>query len=307
MGRADDRTLAAIAEANHGVFTRAHARSVGLSSQEIRHRLDTGQWRPLHEVVYRLAGTPMTWKSLLLAACWAGGFRAVASHRSAASLWGFAGGRRGVAEITCPRWRRAQHDGLVVHESKALAHGDLTPCGGIPTTTPDRTLLDLGAVRQPSIVEMAFDGALNRGLTTVSSVRRTLDRLGKQGRNGAGVLREILERHYGRPAVPESEMETMLFQALRRAGIPTPVPQHDVMFGGEFVARVDAAYPALRIAIEYDSVEHHSGRDKLLADTDRRNRLWAIDWLPVTATVTDLKDGGRKICAAINGARRRAA
>ncbi|MBA2326678.1 MAG: hypothetical protein H0V95_08550 [Actinobacteria bacterium] len=86
-------------------------------------------------------------------------------------------------EITCPRWQRARHEGLRVHETKALDPIDLTFRDGIPITTPERLLLDLGAVCHQSVVEMAVDSAEHGGLVTVSSMRRTLERLGRPGRN----------------------------------------------------------------------------------------------------------------------------
>jgi hypothetical protein len=153
---------------------------------------------------------------------------------------------------------------------------------------------------------MALDRAENVGLVTQTSVRHTLERLGRQGRNGAGVLRGLLDLHEARLAEPESEMETRVFQILRRNGFPEPVPQYEIRDRGRFVARVDAAYPELKIAIEYDSDLHHSGREKLARDNERRNRLWAADWFPVTATLDDVRRGAPLLCAAIRGARRRA-
>ena len=58
-----------------------------------------------------------------------------------------------VVELTCPRWRRGQHDGLVVHESKAFDIADIVLIGVIPTTRVPRTLLDLGALHGPMTVE----------------------------------------------------------------------------------------------------------------------------------------------------------
>ena len=307
MTREADQQLARVAAGQHSIFTFAHARLAGLTADQVHNRIATKQWIPLYEQSYAVAGVSISWKGHLLAACWAGGFRAAVSHRSAAALHGLPGGRRNIVELTCPRWRRARHDGLHVHETNVVEAVDLIYVDSIPVSTPERTLLDLGAVCHPSVVEMAVDAAENRGLVTVSGLRRTLQRLGRPGRNGAGVLRRILTQQYGRPAVPESEMETMLFQVLRRHGLPEPIPQYEVRDArGGLVARVDAAYPDLRIAIEYDSVKHHSGKHKLLADSARRNRLWAAEWLPLTATYPELRDGGARVCSAISGARRRA-
>jgi hypothetical protein len=305
MNRSADDLLLAFAEGHHAVFRGAHARLCGLSKRQIAGRIELGLWRRLYDDVYIAAGAPLTWKGALLAACWAGGFRAAASHRSAAALWNLPGGRQSIVEITCPRWRRARHNGLVVHETKALDGVDIAEVEGIPVTTPERTLLDLGAVRHTSVVEMALDKAENHGLVTGASLQATLNRLAKSGRNGAGTLRCLLERHDQRRRPPESEMETMLIQCLRRNGWPEPVPQHVIRQAGAFVARVDAAYPQWRIAIEYDSDEHHGGHTARYRDHERRLRVIAAGWFPVEALLPDVRSGGTKLCAALQSARNR--
>ena len=299
---ADERLLAFAAE-HHAVFRGTHARLCGLTDRQISGRIALGLWLRVYEDSYVAAGAPLTWKGALLAACWAGGFRAAASHRSAAALWGLAGGRRSIVEITCPRWRRAKQQQLVVHETKALEGIDIAQVEGIPVTTPERTLLDLGAVCHESVVEMALDGAEHRGLVTRESVEATLDRLGKRGRNGAGTLRRLLDAHDSDRRTPESEMETMLIQCLRRNGWPEPVPQYEIRNGGVFVARVDAAYPQWRVAVEYQSDEHHSGRRASERDNDRRLRIIAAGWVPVEATLPDVRNGGGRLCAALRAAR----
>jgi hypothetical protein len=303
MDRSADDLLFAFAEEHYAVFRSAHARLCGLSKHQIEGRIELGLWRRLYDDVYIAAGAPLTWKGALLAACWAGGFRAAASHRSAAALWKLAGGRRTIIEITCPRWRRAQHAGLVVHETTTLDGLDLALLEGIPVTTPERTLLDLGAVCHESVVEMALDKAENLGLVTRASVQATLDRLAKRGRRGAGTLRRLLTRHEQRRRPPESEMETMLIQCLRRNGWPEPVPQYVIRNAGVFVARVDVAYPQWRIAIEYHSDAHHSGNRASERDNARRLRIIGAKWFPVEATLPDVRNGGALLSAALREAR----
>jgi hypothetical protein len=297
--------LLAFAEEHHGVFRGVHARLSGLSKRQIAGRIELGLWRRLYDDVYIAAGAPLTWRGALLAACWAGGFRAAASHRSAAALWRLAGGRRSIVEVTCPRWRRARHEGLVVHETKLLAGDDIAVVDRIPVTTPERTLLDLGAVCHASIVEMALDKAEHRGLVTAASLRATLDRLAKPGRNGVGTLRRLLDGRDARRRPPESEMETLLIQCLRRNGWPEPVPQHEIRQSGAFVARVDAAYPQWRIAIEYQSDAHHGSRTDRYRDNERRLRVIAAGWFPVEALLPDVRNGGSRLCAALHEARAR--
>lgn len=298
-----DRVMAEFSAEHHGIFTTTHARGFGFSDDQIAKRIEAGHWQIRHLSAYRLAGVPPSWKGDLLAACWAGGFRAVASHRSAAALWGLAGGRRSIQEITCPRWRRARHSELVVHESKAFDPVDATVIEGIPVTKPVRTLLDLGAVCHHSIVEMALDAAQKRELVTLDSLRAGVRRLGRSGRNGVGTLRGLLDARSPDRKPPESEMETLLLQVIRRNGFPEPVTQYEIHRAGRFVARVDAAYPQWHIAIEYDSYKHHTGQRAIDRDNDRRNKVIAAGWLPVSVTAAELRSGGRALFAAIRANR----
>ncbi|HUV10116.1 MAG TPA: hypothetical protein VMX12_04000 [Acidimicrobiia bacterium] len=294
----EDR-LRAVSEQQFGVFTRSHARSAGLSADQVRNRLADGRWVAVHQRVYRVAGAPLFWQGEILAACWAGGFRAAASHRSAAALWELPGGRRDLVEITCPRWRRGRHDELVVHETTALEWLDLTHHEGIPVTTPERTLLDLGAVCPPRAVDMAMDAALRKELVDAQAIRAVLGRVGRRGRNGTGVLRRLVDERAPEQRRAESPAETRLVHVLRRHGLPEPELQYEIWDGRRFVARVDAAYPRWRIAIEYESYQEHTGKLALVRDNARRNDIVALGWHPVGATARDLADGGHRLCAAI--------
>jgi hypothetical protein len=302
MNRSGDQRLFDFAAAHHAVFRGAHARLCGLSERQIEGRIELGLWRRLYEDVFIAAGAPLTWKGALLAACWAGGFRAVASHRSAAALWELAGGRKSIVEITCPRWRRAQHEGLVVHETKALDSADIEIIEEIPVTTPERTLLDLGAVCHESVIEMALDSAEHRGLVSHQSAQAAVDRLSKQGRNGVGKLRRLLASRDAERDVPESVKETLLIQVLRRNALPEPVPQYVIRHAGAFVARVDAAYPDWRIALEYQSDAFHSGQIARYRDNERRLSVIAAGWFPIDVLLPDLRSGGTQLCNALRKA-----
>ena len=303
-----DARLAATAEQHHGIFALRHAVTTGLSEAQIQERRESGLWTSVFHSAYRITGAPETWRGRLLAACWAGGFRAVASHRSAAALHGFGGGRESVAEITCPRWRRARHPQVEVHETKALGARDMTVVEGIPVTTPERTLFDLGAVCHPLVVLMAFDKARKNELVTFASTEATLRRLARPGRPGVRALRWALSVRDPKQAPSESEMETLMLDVLRRHGLPAPVPQCEVRdHQGRFVARVDAAYPEARLAIEYQSYQEHVGPEPLVRDNRRRSRLRALRWEMLGVTHPELRDGGELFCAAIRAALRDAA
>lgn len=300
-----DRDLARITERQHGVFDRRVIDELDFTRGERSRRIARGAWTPLYDGVFLLDGVPITWRSRLLGAVLAGGPAAAASHRSGTAVWDLPGGDRRIQELMCRRWRRTKHDGLVVHESEVLAAADVTIVDAIPVTTVERTLLDLGAVRSPTTVELAVEAALRRELTTLDALEATLHRLGRRGRNGAGVLRAILGVRTVDRALTESEMELRLLQVLRRNGLPEPVTQYEIRDGGRFVARVDAAYVDWRIALEYESFAHHTGRAALVRDSARRNQIVAVGWKPISVTWDDLIGGGHHVCAAILAARPR--
>ena len=307
MDQSLDLVLARHAESHHGVFDARLTEHIGFTKDLRDHRVRKGRWVCLYDGVYRMAGAPLTWRGAVLAACLAAGRHAAASHRSAAGLWVVDGGDERIQEIQCPRWRRANEPGLVVHETKALDARDVTVVDGIPVTTIERTLLDLGAVRHPLTVERAVETALRKELTTLPDLRATLRRLGRKGRNGAGVLRTILDDRDPDRRLTESTMEMRMLQVLRANGLPQPVAQYEIRHQGRFVARVDAAYPDLRIALEYESFEWHTGKEALVRDSTRRNALVGASWLPVAVTWEDLRTGGHRVCDEILRICRRAA
>jgi hypothetical protein len=306
MRRNHDVKVSEFAERHHGVFGLHHLREMQVTPTEIRRRIESGRWSRAYDGVYRLAGVPITWKSELLAAVLAGGTSAAASHRSACALFELPGGRTDIVEITCPRWRRNHEHGPVVHESKALDSRDSTVVDNVPTMSPELALLSLGAVCSPLVVEMALDVALRRELLTYTSARDVVDRLAQRGRNGAGVLRKIIDERVPQRAVPESPMETRLLRLLEQLGFPPPVPQYEVCHHGKLVGRLDAAYPEARIGLEFESIEYHTGKLALISGNARRNRFTRVGWTVIGVTIADLRNRGRLIAPTLDIALRRA-
>lgn len=301
-----ERAIARFAALHHGIFTSQDADEAGLTRDQRAKRVASGRWEVLHPGVYRIAGVPTSWRGDVLAACWAAHGLAAASHRSAAELWDLPGRAAAPIEVICHRYRRTSVDGLVVHETELLRLEDIEEIDGIPVTAIEQTILGLAAVASSAVVEMAIDRALHRKLTTPLRLDAFVRDKSARGRNGIGVLRQVLSQYDPLAGVPESVMETKLKRLLRSHGLPTPEFQYVIRHDGRFVARVDAAYPDLRIAIEYDSYEHHTGKGAIVRDNDRRNILRDIEWDLITFTAADLaRDGGLAV-KALRAARSRA-
>jgi predicted transcriptional regulator of viral defense system len=287
---------AQLAATQHGIVAMHHLESLGIDDKAREHLLAIGALARERYGAYRVVGAPASWKGALLAACWAGGTRALASHRSAAAVRELPGSEPAIQELLCPRWRRGRHEMLIVHESKALDDADMTIVDGIPVTSVERTILDLGAVCSPLIVERAMEDALRSELTSFDALQATMARLGRRGRNGAGVLRAILEEREADQKLTDTDREKMMLQIFRKHGLPDPVPQFVIRHNNRFVARVDAALPELRIAFEYESYQWHTSKKALDRDTARRRTLMALNWWPIGVTSADLRSGGTAMC-----------
>jgi very-short-patch-repair endonuclease len=291
MGGDADRQLFALAARQDCVFTTADALASGLKQSQCEYRVASGQWLVVFGGVYQPPGVELSWRGRLRAACMAGD-PGVASHRSALALWDLPGQRRHVAELLTPHGDRVRRVDVVAHQSRDLPADDLTAIDDIKVTTPARTLVDVAAVLHPTVLETTVDEALRRSLVDFATLWCRLEGLAKPGRRGIRPLRRVLAKRHPSADLAESEREAMLLRALRDAGLPAPVPQFEIHDdGGTVVARVDAAYPWARLAIEYDSYLHHGGRAKHVSDLARRNALTALGWRIVHVTAADLRAG----------------
>ncbi len=289
-----DVQLNRLAAGQYSLAHRKQALDLGMSSRQLHDRVESGLLVPVHQSVYRLAGAAPSTEQAMLAACMAAGNGAVASHRSAAALWALRSVEADTPEITFRGTRRPQLRRVLVHRTDRLDRIDVSRRRRIPVTTPARTLLDLGAVVRASVVESALEDALMRRLVTFALLTATLERLGGPGRNGAGVLRALVEERDPATAPTQSMLEDRLFQLLRRAGLPEPVRQYEVAG-----VRLDGAYPDRRLGLEADSRIWHGGRLDVQRNSDKANILVAHGWRMLHFTWFDLTRRHRYVVGSV--------
>lgn len=99
----------------------------------------------------------------------------------------------------------------------------------------------------------------------------------------------------------ESPPESRLRLELVLAGL-APVPQHEVREGDRLVARVDLAFPELKIAIEYDGREVHERQDVFARDRQRQNELVRAGWIVLRFSAADLRGGAWAVVAQVRAA-----
>ncbi|MFE6735208.1 endonuclease domain-containing protein [Microbacterium sp. NPDC057650] len=101
----------------------------------------------------------------------------------------------------------------------------------------------------------------------------------------------------------ESPKETETRLLLIGHGLPEPVVQHEVRDPGRLIARVDLAYPELKIAIEYEGDGHRTSKDQWRADIRRQRDLEDRGWIVIRLTQADLKPSGQQaFLARVRGA-----
>jgi very-short-patch-repair endonuclease len=97
-------------------------------------------------------------------------------------------------------------------------------------------------------------------------------------------------------SIPESQLRVHLVLA----GLD-PVAQHWIEVDGEQVAQVDFAFPARKVAVEYDGGWRNNEMWALNHDRVRLNRIQAAGWDVVFVTAALLRQP-RKLIAEVRGA-----
>jgi very-short-patch-repair endonuclease len=300
----DVESLEEIAQRQYSLFTLMQAAACGLNRKVVYRRVRRGQYVHEQPSVFSYAGAPVSWERSVLAACLSAGANTVASHRTAARLWGLLDEHDDLIELTVPRGRLPRAHGVTIHRSTNLDPGYTTLRKRIPVTNPLRTMVDLAAVLPPDKVEDALDAGLRwPALFSVAAVETTLERLAGRGRTGTGVLKELLAERVSGDAVSDSELEKRMGKLLQRAGLPKAAFHYAVCTpAGLFLAEVDFAYPALRLAIEVDGFGVHGTPRAMAKDFVRQNGLVPFGWRVLRFTWRQVTREPAMVAAAIRGA-----
>ncbi len=263
------RTIDRLARPQLSIVSRHQLDVGGIDDHARRVALRDGALLVVHRGVYRPAGVSLTTQQELLAACLAAGSHAVASHRAAAWLWGLDDAPPPV-ELTVPAAHCPEVAGAVLHRSGDLSERTRCTRRGVPTTTPARTLLDVGAVVSPHRLAQLVESALISRLVTVAGLRAILDELGGRGRRGTGPLRAYLDKRALGDQRPESVLEPVLARICREAQIGPVLFQHEVVLDGHRV-RPDITLPVPLVIVEADGFSAHGSPEALHRDLWRQN------------------------------------
>ena len=274
-----DLAIGRLAEAQHGVVSRAQLLELGLGSRAIEHRAALGRLRPVHRGVYTVGHRLLTQHGRWMAAVLACGPGAVLSHLSATALWGLRRSSR--IEVTVPAGRH-RREGIRVHRA-VLPDDERTTHHGIPTTTVPRTLFDISARLQRHELRSAWRQAEQQRLTDRLSVPMLLDRYPRKA--GRPALQAILTEVQAGLNVTRSELEDRFQTLLLDAGLSMPETN-------QLIERleVDCVWRKEGLIVELDGRAAHETGMAFEADRRRDRKLEAAGWRVIRVTWRQLQE-----------------
>lgn len=265
------------ARSHHGIITLEQS---GLSRSAWYRAIDAGTLIQVHPHVARLPGTPDTPEQRILAGVAAVGGEALASHRSAARLWGIPRPDDDPVDVIDARsGSQVALPGVVVH--RPVDRQRLTPhrrfeirCTGVL-----RTLADLGAVDRAAVSD-AVGHVIAVRLADLAALDAAAREHSKRGRPGIPALRDAIDDWAidGKPA--DSVLEMAMARLIRRHDL-APVEFHPAIEGHE----VDFRVIGTPVILECDGWAHHGlDRGGFERDRTRDAELLAAGWIVVRFT-----------------------
>jgi predicted transcriptional regulator of viral defense system len=258
-----DPVIAALAVAQHGVVSRAQLLRLGLSDNQVDHRLRRRRLHRVHRGVFAVGHTALTVDGRRMAAVLALGGDAVLSHASAATAWALRRPGSGSIHVTVPSTAgRKKRAGIRLHRSGTLTRGETTTHRGIPITAPARTIIDLAK----TIDGRPLEHALN-----IADQRQLLDFKEFACRPIPPSLQAVLSLYTA--SVTRSEMEERFIELCDDHGLPRPIANAHVE-GIE----VDFVWRAQRLIVEVDGYAYHRSPTSFEDDRERDVTLAIAGW-----------------------------
>ena len=260
------------------ILTTPAAEALGYSRQQLAAAVDNGVLRRCMRGVYVPSGWPDDLEHRARAAAAVLGAGRVFVDRTAAWLHGidvlgFAERENLPSIETAVLTRRRANRALGVRgRTRDLAERDVMLAHGVRVTTPIRTALDLACNLRRADAMGALDAFARQHDVSQVALLAELPRF--KGRRGVVQARQLISMLDARA---ESARESQLRLAIKDAGLPSPAPQHVVIVSGQEF-RLDFAYPAHRVAIEYDGEQFHNSGEQRMHDQRRRELLADAGW-----------------------------
>lgn len=280
------------------VFVGSEAVAEGLVTPR---QLRGPQFRRLLQGVYAPTRIPITHELYCEATALVLPPAGIITGRSAATLQGveLAWPEDPVEVVVAPESKIARRPQLQVRRAVVDA-AEWSPWGRAGLATPLRTTLDL-LLDQPLPDAVAdLDAVLRKRLVELPPVQAMV---AQRSDRGIAVARRAVELADPRA---ESRPESRVRVHLVLAGL-TPEPQYWIEDERGRLACVDLAFPAQRVAVEYDGQWRDGEQWALNRDRERLNRVQAMGWEIVFVTAAMLRNPDRLVRTVLAALARRSA
>lgn len=229
-----------------------------MSEAGISRTATAGRLHPIFRGVYAVGHAGIGDLGRLRAATLACGPGTVISHRSAAALLGLIDKGPVVIDVNAPGERGRRIDGIRFHRVRAPRGEEVGTVGGIPCTSPARTLVDLAGVSSTWTLRGAFERAAQRQCLDIVAIEAAAD----PGRRGVRSLLALVDEW--RSAAPiakkgrlKSPLEAKVLPLLVRRNLPTPLLNAPIAIENGRI-EVDFLWPDHHLVVEADSRDFHS-------------------------------------------------
>ena len=288
------------------VIARSQAFAVGITDNALRHRLRPGgPWRALLPGVYMAAsGSPTTLQQEMAALLYAGpgsvitGPAALRSHHIRTEL-------TDIVDVLVPAARRRRDTQFVrLHRTTRMPER-IWQAGLVRYAPPPRAVADaVRALTSLRDVRAVVADAVQRDKCAIS---RLAAELGEGPAKGSVLFREAMaEVADGIRSAAEGDLRDLL----ARSGLPMPLFNPSLYdAAGTFIARPDAWWPGLGIAVEVDSREWHMSPEDHARTLARGRRMAKHQIVVLRFTPRQIRsqpaEVKKDIKAALDGARGR--
>ncbi len=301
-----DAMLYDVAERQHALVTARQLEACGLTESARRHRVRSGRLVPITRRVYRLGGVPSTDRQRVLAAILDCDGFAVASHATAAALWGLPGHRL-IAPIVTKRRdgnERAKPIGIR-HTTTHLPDHHTTIVDNLPVTYPARVLFDLAGEPDvnPQRLERLLDTMWGRSLVDYRRLHTMLAEHAARGRPGIRLMRELLEVRPPDYQPPDSGLEARVQQLVIEDGQPPLERQRNVGGADHWIGRMDFLDRDAKVVLQVDSMIHHGSVLDRARDEAQTLALEAAGFTVIRVDELDVWHHGREVARHVRKAR----
>lgn len=277
--------------ANHGVLHRERLLALGLTASAISRRVRAGRLFRVAANVYALL-PPTTRESWWMAAVLTSGPGAVLSHESASALYGGDRIARRVAapgpgiHVTATR-RSVAAPFVTLHRAGTLDVRDASTHRGIPVTSIERTIVDMGSMRSEHQLADLVHELTIRYDVHIAYVEALAERR-RSGWHHAETVLGALALITSGVRGTRSELEDRFLEMLDAAGIRRPRMNIKVRIDGQNWEQ-DAIWEDAGLVIELDGRRTH-GRPRNVRDDRLKDealgsigrRVMRLRWIDVT-------------------------